>query len=159
MIIEDLDLETRSKIYSYTKKILRKYQKGIVTGKLTADKFADNILSNEDITTILNENIVNEQEFKISYINYIETLIQHQNETLNNSKKRKSSKIITPAKPNITQQLQLKNMLVETGYELSIPSQYLTTIDINNIIQYISTGEIELGNERIYNYVQKIKKH
>lgn len=159
MIIEELDLETRSKIYSYTKKILRKYQKGIITGKLTADKFADNILSNEDITTILNENIINEQEFKSSYINYIETLIQHQNENLNNSKKRKSSKIIPPAKPNITQQLQLKNMLVETGYELSIPSQYLTTIDINNIIQYISTGEIDLGNERIYNYVQKIKKH
>lgn len=31
MIIEDLDLETRSKIYSFTKKILRKYQKGITT--------------------------------------------------------------------------------------------------------------------------------
>ncbi len=157
MVIEDLDLETRSKIYSYTKKVLRKYQKGIITGKLTADNFANNILSNADITTIIDENIINEQEFKSSYIHYIETLIQHQNENLVNSKKRKSK--VQPDKPNITQQLQLKNILSETGYELSIPSQYLSTIDINNIIQYISTGEIELGNERIYNYVQKIKKH
>ena len=43
MEIVNLDLETRSKIYSYTKKVLRKYQKGIITGKLTADKFAENI--------------------------------------------------------------------------------------------------------------------
>ena len=54
MIIEDLDLETRSKIYNHTKKILRKYQKGIITGKLTADKFADNILSDTGIVSILN---------------------------------------------------------------------------------------------------------
>ena len=40
MEIRELDLETRNKIYSHTKSILRKYQKGIVTGKLTADKFA-----------------------------------------------------------------------------------------------------------------------
>ena len=38
MEIKELDLETRNKIYSHTKSILRKYQKGIVTGKLTADK-------------------------------------------------------------------------------------------------------------------------
>ena len=52
MQIEQLDLETRSKIYNYTKKILRKYQKGIITGKLTADKFVENILSNGSISDI-----------------------------------------------------------------------------------------------------------
>ena len=30
MQIEQLDLETRSKIYNYTKKILRKYQKELL---------------------------------------------------------------------------------------------------------------------------------
>ena len=35
----------------------------------------------------------------------------------------------------------------------------LTTIDIDNIMKYISTGKIDLGNERIYNYVHKIEKH
>ncbi|HBH0860641.1 TPA: hypothetical protein KR680_002978, partial [Clostridioides difficile] len=57
MQIEQLDLETRNKIYCYTKKILRKYQKGITSGKLTADKFADNILSQDFISSILNEKI------------------------------------------------------------------------------------------------------
>ena len=58
MQIEQLNLDTRSKIYNYTKKVLRKYQKGIVSGKLTADKFADNILSNEDIYHIIDTNIL-----------------------------------------------------------------------------------------------------
>ena len=44
MLVEQLDLETRSKLYNHTKKVLRKYQKGILSGKITADKFADNIL-------------------------------------------------------------------------------------------------------------------
>ncbi len=155
MVIENLDLETRSKIYSYTKKILRKYQKGIVTGKITADKFAENILSNDDITNFISESLLNEYEFKNSYIEYIETLIKHQNELIKNSKKKKNIK--TTIKPTITQQLQLKNLLIETGYELTMPSQYLTSTDVINISKYISTGTIDLGNEKIFNYVQKIK--
>ena len=57
MQMEQLDLEIRSKIYNYTKKILRKYQKGITTGKLTADKFVENIISSGDINDILDEKI------------------------------------------------------------------------------------------------------
>lgn len=157
MLIEQLDLETRSKIYGYTKKVLRKYQKGIVTGKLTADKFAENILSNEDITTILDKNIINELDFKNSYIKYIETLIKNQNENISNFKKNKNIK--PDIKSSITQQIKLKNLLIETGYELTIPSQYLSSSDINNLFKYISTGKIDLGNERIFNYIKKNKKH
>jgi hypothetical protein len=157
MLIEQLDLETRSKIYGYTKKILRKYQKGIVTGKLTADKFAENILSSEDITDIIDKNLTNELDFKNSYIEYIETLIQNQNENISNSKRRKN--ISSNVKPSITQQIQLRNLLLETGYELTIPAQYLNSNDIVNILKYISTGKIDLGNEKIYNYIQKNEKH
>ncbi|MGL6106189.1 hypothetical protein [Romboutsia sp.] len=153
MHIEQLDLETRSKIYNHTKKVLRKYQKGIVTGKLTADKFADNILSNGSIDGILDEEILNEQDFKLSYISYIETLINIQNENLANSKKKKNKLI--PDKPSITQRLQLKNLLSSTGYDLTIPLEYLNADDVNNIMDYISTNSIALGNERIYNYVHK----
>ncbi len=155
MIIENLDLETRSKIYSYTKKVLRKYQKGIVTGKITADKFADNILSNDDITSFISESLLNEPEFKNSYIEYIDTLIKHQNEVIKNSKKKKNIK--TTIKPTITEQLQLKNLLIETGFELTMPSQYLSASDVINISKYVSTGTIDSGNEKIYNYVQKTK--
>ena len=91
MEIEKLDLETRSKIYSYTKKILRKYQKGIITGKLTADKFAENILSSEDIYNILDEKYTHELDFKNSYINYINTLIDIQNDNLSKGKKKEVS--------------------------------------------------------------------
>jgi hypothetical protein len=157
MLIEKLDLETRSKIYGYTKKILRKYQKGIVTGKLTADKFAENILSSEDITDIIDKNLTNELDFKNSYIEYIETLIQNQNENISNSKTRKN--ISSNVKPSITQQIQLRNLLLETGYELTIPAQYLNSNDIVNILKYMSTGKIDLGNEKIYNYIQKNEKH
>lgn len=153
MQIDQLDLETRSKIYGYTKKVLRKYQKGIITGKLTADKFADNILSNGDIHDILDQKTLDGQGFKESYISYIETLINIQNENLHNTKKKKNK--IVPEKPTITQKLKLKNLLSSSGYTLSIPYEYLNAIDVENIIKYISTGHIDLGNERIYNYVHK----
>ena len=89
MEIRELDLETRNKIYSYTKSILRKYQKGIVTGKLTADKFAQNILCDDSIDCIISKDLLNEEDFKSSYIEYINTLINIQNENLSTSNKRK----------------------------------------------------------------------
>ena len=153
MLIEELDLETRSKIYGLTRKVLRKYQKGISTGKLTAEKFSENILSNDEISSILNFNILNDSDFKESYTDYIQTLIQKQNETIKNSKRKN---II---KPSITQQLELKKLLHETGFELTIPQQYLNENDITNISKYILTGKIDLGNEKIYKYVHKSEKH
>ena len=153
MQIEQLDLETRSKIYSYTKKVLRKYQKGITTGKLTADKFADNILTNGSISDLLDEQTLAEQDFKLSYVDYIQTLIHMQNETLSNSKKKKNKTV--PDKPTIPQKIQLKNLLASSGYSLSMPYEYLTALDVESVIKFIDTGDIELGNERIYNYVHK----
>nr|MCM0167996.1 hypothetical protein [Paeniclostridium ghonii] len=136
---------------------MRKYQKGITTGKLTADKFAENILSNEEITSIINENLLTEEDFKDSYTSYIQTLIKDQNETINNSKRKKIKKPVL--KPSISDQLQLKKLLHETGFELNIPQQYLDLDDVSNISKYVSTGKIDLGNEKIYNYVYKIQKH
>ena len=89
MEIRELDLETRNKIYSHTKSILRKYQKGIITGKLTADKFAKNILCDDYINHLLSEDLLNEEDFKSSYIEYINTLIDMQNENLSTCRKRK----------------------------------------------------------------------
>ncbi|RDY28578.1 hypothetical protein CHL78_005160 [Romboutsia weinsteinii] len=154
MLIEQLDLETRSKIYSYTKKVLRKYQKGITTGKLTADKFADNILSDDSISDILDNKLLADEDFKVSYISYIDTLIGIQNESLSKSKKKRID-TTTNNKPTIPQKIQFKNLLESSGYNLLIPYQYLTAIDVDNITQYITTGSIDLGNERVYNYVHK----
>ncbi len=153
MVIENLDLETRSKIYNYTKKVLRKYQKGIVTGKLTADKFADNILSNGSIKGLIDDGILEHEGFKDSYINYIQALITMQNGGAQNpkSKKRKA----TPEKPSIPQKIQLKNLLDNSTFTLSMPMEYLNADDVDAIIKYVSTGCIDIGNERIYKYVHK----
>lgn len=153
MQIEQLDLETRSKIYNYTKKILRKYQKGITTGKLTADKFAENLISDEYINDILDKNLLSENDFKQSYTSYINKLIHIQKENLSKSKKRNVNS--TPEKPSISQKIKLKNLLESSGYTLSIPIEYLNSCDVDCIIKYITTQSIDLGNERIYNYVHK----
>ena len=153
MQMEQLDLEIRSKIYNYTKKILRKYQKGITTGKLTADKFVENIISNGDINDILDEKLLLENDFKESYTSYIEKLINIQNENLSSSKKRGAKSI--PEKPSISQRIKLKNLLESSGYTLSIPLEYLNSFDVDCIIKYITTQSIDLGDERIYNYVHK----
>lgn len=157
MQIEQLDLDTRSKIYNYTKKVLRKYQKGIVSGKLTADKFADNILSNEDIYNIIDANILDESDFKSSYIDYIDKLISIQNDNLPSYKKGKKKAM--PQKPTIAQKIKLKNLLVDNKCNLNIPYEYLNYDDVESIIQYITTGTINLGDERIYSYVDKPIKH
>lgn len=154
MEIKELDLETRHKIYSHTKSILRKYQKGIITGKLTADKFAQNILCDDYINHLLSKDLLNEEDFKSSYIEYINTLIDMQNENLTTSRKRKKEKK-TELPPNISQKLKLKTLLQDKGYDLVIPIQYLNSSDMESIIKYIETGDIDLGNERIYNYIRK----
>ncbi|WP_286316761.1 hypothetical protein [Romboutsia ilealis] len=153
MQIEQLDLETRSKIYNYTKKILRKYQKGITTGKLTADKFVENIISDEYINDILDKNLLSENDFKQSYTSYINKLINIQKENLSKNKKRNINS--TQEKPSISQRIKLKNLLESSGYTLSMPIEYLNSCDVDCIIKYITTQSIDLGNERIYNYVHK----
>ena len=66
---------------------------------------------------------------------------------------KKEKKKILP--PNISQKLKLKKVLQDEGYDLVIPIQYLNSNDMDSIIKYIETGDIDLGNERIYNYIQK----
>jgi len=148
MYIENLDLETRNKIYNQTKKVLRKYQKGIINGKLTADNFAENILSNGLINEIIEENMLTEEEFKKSYIDYIQALIHIQNKNF-------SSKDISSKKPSISQKLELKRMLDTGDYSLSMPIEYLNYNEVESIIKYINTDKIEIGDEKIYNYVKK----
>ena len=152
MEIEHLNLDTRNKIYNHTKKVLRKYQKGIVTGKLTADKFAENILSNNSLNEILGDEIISQPDFKDSYINYINTLINIQNKDFSKSKK----KVVQASNnPTIPQKIKLKNILSSSGYSLTMPIEYLNSDDVDAIITYISEGFIDIGNEKIYKYVKK----
>lgn len=152
MEIENLNLDTRNKIYNHTKKVLRKYQKGIVTGKLTADKFAENILSNNSLNEILDDEIISQPDFKDSYINYINTLINIQNKDFSKSKRKV---VQVSNNPTIPQKIKLKNILSSSGYSLTMPIEYLNSDDVDAIITYISEGFIDIGNEKIYKYVKK----
>ena len=98
-------------------------------------------------------NLLYENDFKKSYTSYIEKLINIQNENLSSSKKRGAKSI--PEKPSISQRIKLKNLLESSGYTLSIPLEYLNSFDVDCIIKYITTQSIDLGDERIYNYVHK----
>ena len=98
-----------------------------------------------------------ELDFKNSYINYINTLIDIQNDSLSKNKKKKYQP--NNVKPNISEKIKLKSLLKSSGRTLTIPIDYLNANDLDNIIKYIQTGTIDLGNERIYNYVNKENTH
>ena len=63
----DLSLKHRYDIYTRTKKVLRKYQKGIVSGKLTADKFVDNMLKDNSMIAYLEEIGIVLTDFRDAY--------------------------------------------------------------------------------------------
>ena len=102
----------------------------------------------------LSEDLLQEDDFISSYIEYINTLIHIQNENFALSRKRKKEKIKS-SPPSVSQKIKLKNILQDNGYDLVIPIQYLNSNDMDSIISYIQTGDIELGSERIYNYIRK----
>ena len=118
MQIEELDLNTRNQIYNTTKRVIRKYQKGISSGKLTAEKFADNIFANNILLDILDESVINQAEFQNSYINYINSLMQNQNENFKNYMESKYNK--NTIKSTVSLQILLKNILKNSDCSLNI---------------------------------------
>lgn len=147
----DLSLKNRYDIYTRTKKVLRKYQKGIISGKLTADKFADNMLKDESMTTYLNEIGIVVSDFRDAYKEYVQTLIKIQNDCLTYHKQKATS--YYSRKADYTSIFKLNSMLADSGYNLSIPAQYLTEWDVDCIKKFLETGNIDIGNEKIYNYI------
>ncbi len=148
-----LDLNTRYRIYAQTKKVLRKYQKGIISGKLTSNQFVENMLKDKSLVAILDNCGICISDFRDSYKNYVETLIEIQNNSLS-SHKNKYTGYYSDKAP-CSSIFRLNEVLSSSGYILEIPTQYLTEWDIDCIVKYINTGIIDLGNEKIFNYVTK----
>lgn len=155
MIFKQLELETRYNIYVQTKRILRKYQKGIISGKITPKTISSKILKEDCVKEILDKNFLSVNDFQESYTEYISILIKIQNEGIIkhntgnnlalNSLHKKQKKIIS-----------LKLFLKQYNYILNIPIQYLTEFEIDNILNYIKTGDLPLGCEKIYKYIKPI---
>ena len=59
-------------------------------------------------------------------------------------------------KSTVSLQIKLKKILKNSDYLLNIPIKYLNVNDIEAIVKYIETGQIDIGNEKIYKYVEKI---
>ena len=147
-----LNLDARYRIYAQTKKVLRKYQKGIVSGKLTSEQFVENMLRDKAMTEILTDINVSIADFRDTYKDYVDTLIEIQNRSL--AKKRDNSHYYSQ-RASCSSIFKLNEVLLNEGYDLSIPAQYLTQWDIDCIEKFVTTGFIDLGNEKIFNYVVK----
>ena len=150
----DLSLKHRYDIYSRTKKVLRKYQKGIISGKLTADKFTDNMLKDISMIAYLDEIGITVTDFRDAYKEYVQTLILIQNDCLAYHKQKAPS--YYSKKADYTSIFKLNTLLAECGYNLSIPAQYLTEWDVDCIERFLETGNIDIGNEKIYNYITSL---
>ena len=148
----DLSLDARYRIYVQTKKVLRKYQKGIQSGKLTSEQFVSYMLKDVSMISIIQDLDVSIDNFSKSYKEYVDTLILIQNNSLKNNNRYG---FFNAEKPNCSSIFKLKNLLEDTGYILCIPYEYLSQNDIDSIEKYVTTGSIDLGNEKIYNYVSK----
>lgn len=153
MLFLDLELCTRYKIYTQTKKILRKYQKGIISGKLTSEQFVNNMVKDKAFLEILDEAKLDIEEFTPVYEDYVDTLITIQNETLSSSGRNPKSSYYSK-KASLSSIFKLNQFLTSNQYKLSIPAKYLSEWDVDCIFTFIRTGEIEIGNEKIYKYVE-----
>ncbi|SHH12751.1 hypothetical protein [Tepidibacter thalassicus] len=158
MHIKNLDIKTRTEIHNFTKKILRKYQNGLRTGKLPINIFVENIFLSKNPPKWLKENpnLKNDKEFKNSYEEYIKKIVlkYKELEMLYKIQDKIGISKSRYKKANIRQQTKLKKLLNQKGYTLTIPSKYLTEKEINYMLEYLNTGSIPLGHERVYNYIK-----
>lgn len=152
MQILQLDLNTRYTIYAQTKKVLRKYQKGIISGKLTSEQFVISMLKDQTMLSILDDLGIDADDFRETYKSYVDTLISMQNDSILHCKEKTSD---FSRKADCSSIFRLNKILKLKGFNLTIPEKYLTQKDIEGIEKYVTTGDIDLGNEKIYNYVTK----
>ena len=81
--------------------------------------------------------------------------MQNQNENFKNYMESKYNK--NTIKSTVSLQILLKNILKNSDCSLNIPIKYLNKKDIEAIIKYIQTDQIDIGNEKKYKYVSKTK--
>ncbi|SHK02942.1 hypothetical protein [Tepidibacter formicigenes] len=158
MEMKNLDIKTRTEIHNSTKLTLRKYQKGLRTGKLPINTFVENILKSKNPPKWLKENpnLKTDESFKKSYIEYIKKIVlkYKELEMLYKIQDKTGMPTSKDKRANVKQQAKLKKLLNQKGYTLTIPSKYLTEKEINYMLDYLKTGSIPLGHERVYNYIK-----
>lgn len=169
MKISDLPDNTRLELHNHMKRIIRKYYKGLKNGSLKYESFIDKMFSMKTHPQWLKNhpNLENDIEFRDSLIQYIKNITNgyiqmEQQNKLNASHRHKvlserpSEKMIQKDTLTIQDRQELKKILHENGYTLSIPSKFLTALEASYLKEYIQEGvSIPLGWEKILNYIKK----
>ena len=169
MKISNLPEHTRLELHNQIKKNIRKYYKGLKNGSLRYDSFVDSILTKAPKPNWLNENphLEKDKEFSDSLINYIQNAIARyaQMEKENKFNSANSNRVLSSESGdksienfNVTIQdrQELKKLLNNKGYTLSIPVKFLTVTESKYLKDYIAYGiPVPLGWEKVLNYIKK----
>lgn len=169
MKIADLPDNIRLELHNHMKRIIRKYYKGLKNGSLKYESFIDKMFSMKAKPQWLKDypHLEKDKDFRGSLIQYIKNItnayiqMENQNKLNHNHKHRVlSSRPNTKADQKETLSIQdrqeLKKILHDNGYTLSIPSKFLTSAEASYLKEYIQQGtSVPLGWEKILNYIKK----
>ncbi len=169
MKIADLPDNIRLELHNHMKRIIRKYYKGLKNGSLHYESFIDKIFTMKTQPQWLKHypNLENDVDFRESLIQYIKNITNgyiqmEQQNILNHNHKHKvlsdrpSEKSVQKDILSMQDRQELKKILHDNGYTLSIPSKFLTSTEAFYLKEYIQEGtSVPLGWEKILNYIKK----
>ncbi|MFZ5965879.1 MAG: hypothetical protein ACOYVK_01695 [Bacillota bacterium] len=169
MKISGLSDDTRLELHNYVKRLIRKYYKGLKNGSLRCDIFVEKMLASKTQPSWLKENphLLQDEEFKESLILYIRNALekyvqlekqnryqQNQKSNILNKDKHITNKENTPI--TIIQKQELKQVLKSRGFSLSIPMEFLTSLEATYLKDYVLNGtSVPVGWEKVLNYIKK----
>ncbi|QXM05791.1 hypothetical protein [Crassaminicella indica] len=156
MNVANLPDRTRMEIYNHIKKNIRKYYKGLKNGSLKYDFFVKTVLSKNPKPNWLTKypKLENDLEFQKYLIEYIKKEMSRytQLEKTNTSNRciRNFENIA------IKERTELKNILNNHGYTLSIPAKFITYTESYYLKEYVINGTpIPFEWERVLNYIKR----
>ncbi|QZY57212.1 hypothetical protein [Crassaminicella profunda] len=156
MKVANLPDQTRMELYNHMKKNIRKYYKGLKNGSLKYDFFVKTILSKNPKPNWLSAypKLENDIEFQNYLIEYIKKeIIRYAQLEKTNHCNHSTCNI-----ENITirERHELKTILNNHGYALSIPAKFITCTESNYLKEYVLNGTpIPFEWEKILNYIKR----
>lgn len=169
MKIADLPDNIRLELHNHMKRMIRKYYKGLKNGSLRYEFFIDKMFSMKTKPQWLKHypELENDKDFRQSLISYIKSITKSYMEMEQQSKfqqgnrnrvlsQRTNPEPVEDDTLNIRERQELKRILHDNGYTLSIPSEFLTASEASYLKAYIQQGtSVPLGWEKVLNYIKK----
>jgi hypothetical protein len=154
--VGNLPDQTRMEIYNHLKKNIRKYYKGLKNGSLKYDFFVKTVLSKNPKPKWLTvyPKLENDREFQKYLIGYIKKEIERyaQLEKTNHS----THHFLNTENITIKERHELKTILSNHGYALSIPAKFITYTESKYLKEYVQNGTpLPFEWEKILNYIKR----